>query len=507
MTTKTDSWTWRRALAVLALALLALLWIWRDAALGMVGIWWRSDTFAHGLLVLPIVGWLIWRDRDRLARLSPRPWAWPLLLMVLAALLGGLGQLAQVDAATQLAVVLMVQTLVLLLLGPLVGRALAFPLLFLLFGVPIGEFLLPTMMDLTADFTVSALRLSGVPVYREGLNFVIPTGHWSVVEACSGVRYLMASVMVGTLFAYLNFGTLRRRLVFVAVAFVVPLLANWLRAYFIVMLGHLSNNKLAAGVDHLIYGWVFFGIVMFLMFAVGARFSDLPPGQAPQRAVPSAASPSAPAMLWLPLGLLGLSLVSAPLWLERLRGGEWTPPAALPTLVAPGWTVIPAQQPWVAKLEPSLLHRQQTLRAPDGGWVTLDLGLGARLQGQAKAIGGQNLVLDSEDRQWRVLARSRDEWRLLGPGAWGREQVYLLRRLHWVDGHYVRGPEAAKLAQVLQMLKGRGDAAAQVLMLTPEEGQGAQRLQAFTDQVLAPLNECLQGLAQLGARHNAARCD
>ena len=65
------------------------------------------------------------------------------------------------------------------------------------FAVPVGEFLLPVFMEWTADFTVLALRLSGIPVYREGLQFVIPSGNWSVVEACSGIRYLIASLMVG----------------------------------------------------------------------------------------------------------------------------------------------------------------------------------------------------------------------------------------------------------------------------------------------------------------------
>ncbi|MBB5203973.1 exosortase A [Inhella inkyongensis] len=507
MNTQTMAMNWRKSLLILGLALAGLLGIWREATFGMVGIWWRSDTFAHGLLVLPIAGWLVWRDRERLIALNPQRWAWPLLPLALAALMGGLGQLAQVDAAAQLAVVLMVQALVLSVLGPQVGRALAFPLLFLLFGVPIGEFMLPTMMDLTADFTVSALRLSGVPVYREGLNFVIPTGHWSVVEACSGVRYLMASVMVGTLFAYLNFGGLRRRLLFVGVAFVVPLLANWLRAYFIVMLGHLSNNKIAAGVDHLIYGWVFFGIVMFLMFAVGARFSDLPPGQSPERRIISRGEVSRALALWAPLIMLSLSLVTAPLWLERLRRADVQAPASLPALTVSGWSPQELTLPWRPKLEPALLHRQQALKGADGHWVLLDVGLGVRLTGQAKAIGGQNLLLDSEDRLWRVLARGRDHWRVLGPGLWGRDQVYLLRRLHWVDGRFIQAAEAAKLAQVWQMLKGQGDAAAQVVLLTPEEGQGAQRLQAFTEQVLAPLNGCLQALALPSGRHNAARCD
>ena len=68
--------------------------------------------------------------------------------------------------------------------------------------------------------------------------------------------------------------------VLVGVAIVVPVVANWLRAYMIVMLGHLSNNTIAVGVDHLVYGWVFFGIVIMLMFWIGARWAErnLPSG-------------------------------------------------------------------------------------------------------------------------------------------------------------------------------------------------------------------------------------
>src|SRR4029453_12636412 len=98
-----------------------------------------------------------------------------------------------------------------MLLGMEVARAITFPLAFLLFMVPFGEFLLPPLMEGTASVTIAALRLTGVPVYREGLQFVIPSGKWSVVEACSGVRYLIASMVVGVLFASLNSRSLRRR--------------------------------------------------------------------------------------------------------------------------------------------------------------------------------------------------------------------------------------------------------------------------------------------------------
>jgi EpsI family protein len=63
-------------------------------------------------------------------------------------------------------------------------------------------------------------------------------------------------------------------LVFAAFSIVVPIIGNGLRAYLIVMLGHLSNMKLAVGVDHLVYGWVFFGIIIFLMFFVGSFWRD-----------------------------------------------------------------------------------------------------------------------------------------------------------------------------------------------------------------------------------------
>ena len=82
-------------------------------------------------------------------------------------------------------------------------------------------------MEWTANFTVLGLRLSGIPVFREGLHFVIPSGSWSVVEACSGVRYIIASLTVGSLFAYLSYRSFKRRLIFFGVALVVPVIANY----------------------------------------------------------------------------------------------------------------------------------------------------------------------------------------------------------------------------------------------------------------------------------------
>ena len=159
--------------------------------------------------------------------------------------------------------------------------------------MPLGEVLVPTLMDWTATFTVAALRASGVPVYQEGNFLVIPSGMWSIVEACSGLRYLIASLMVGCLYAYLSYRSPGRRVAFIAASLVLPIFANWLRAYMIVMLGHLSNNRLAVGVDHLIYGWIFFGLVMVLLLWIGSRWREDDPARSDDQAVHEASAAQA----------------------------------------------------------------------------------------------------------------------------------------------------------------------------------------------------------------------
>ena len=250
-----------------AMVAVALLLAWNaETTRSIVSIWYRSETYAHGFVIVPIVVWLIWRDRARLATVPIQPTLWPLVGLVIVGFGWLVAELASVVGGSQFMLVAMIPLAIWAILGTAVVRALAFPLGFLFFAVPFGDFVVPILMDWTADFTVMALRATGVPVLREGRNFAIPSGNWSVVEACSGVRYLIASLVVGTLYAYLTYRTISRRLAFVGLALLVPLIANWLRAYMIVMIGHLSENRLAVGVDHLIYGWVFFGVVMGLLF-------------------------------------------------------------------------------------------------------------------------------------------------------------------------------------------------------------------------------------------------
>lgn len=259
--------------------LVALAMLFWQTIASTAAIWWRSDTYAHGMLILPISAYLVWRRRQELLLVSPRPEPLALAVLLLLVFIWLLADIANVLVLQQLVLVLMIPTIVLAMFGWVVVRTLMFPLAYLLFCVPIGESLVPPLQEFTAYFTVSALRLTGIPVYLEGLYFSIPTGDFEVAEACSGIRYLIASIALGFLYAYLTYQSVWRRMLFITISIVIPILANGVRAYGIVMLAYFSDMKIAVGVDHIIYGWVFFGLVMLLLFWLGSfwRENDVKP--------------------------------------------------------------------------------------------------------------------------------------------------------------------------------------------------------------------------------------
>ena len=283
----------RRDVALLALAMLAPFVLYWDTIGSMVSTWNSSDTFAHGYAILPISLWLIWRRRAQFGQIPARPYAPALLLLAGFGAAWLAGRMGGVQVVMQYAFVAMLPLAALALLGPRLAGAFTFPLLFLLFAVPFGEVFVDPLIHVTADFTVWAVQATGIPVLRNGTRFDLPTGSWSVVEACSGIRYLISSITLGSLYAYLTYRSNLRRAVFIGLSIVVPIVANGLRAYMIVMIGHYSSMEYATGVDHLVYGWLFFGLIMFIMFWIGSYWrEDEQPSSMPEPgAVQAAGAP------------------------------------------------------------------------------------------------------------------------------------------------------------------------------------------------------------------------
>ncbi len=259
---------------ITAVVIMGILGIYYQTTESMVATWHRSETYAHGFLILPFSIYMIWTRRQQLILLDHQPNFLAVIALCGTGVIWLIATLANVQIIAQYMLVAMIPIIVWAILGNRILLATSFPLAYLFFAVPFGDVLIPPLIDFTADFTVSALQLTGIPVFREGTYFSLPTGNWSVVEACSGLRYLIASVTLGTLYAYLTYYSFKRRFIFILLSIIVPIIANGIRAYLIVMTGHLSGMTLAVGVDHLIYGWVFFGFVMLLLFWMGSFWRE-----------------------------------------------------------------------------------------------------------------------------------------------------------------------------------------------------------------------------------------
>lgn len=496
-----------KGIAVVGLLCAAMTLLFYDTVASMVGIWWRSETFTHGFLIAPISVWLAWRLRYQLEGVPVRPFSPALIGVALAGggwLLGGLGGVA---AAQHLGFVLMLQCAIVAVIGLEAAKVLAFPIGFLLFAVPLGEFLMPVMIDRTADFTAAAVRASGIPLYREGNHFVIPSGNWSVVEACSGVRYLIASIMGGTLFAHLYYRSMSRKLALVAASVAVPVVANWIRAYMIIMIGHLSGNELAVGADHLIYGWVFFGVVITLLFWVASRWaeSDLSP---PRPAVPSAPRQQ-PAGGARPGMVAAGAVAVAALWPASALALDQQVKEGAPALAISGgvggWAPAPEAQP---ELAPRMVGPRTTVVASfsDGqASVTLHVGF-YRQQGDASEVANaDNIVVRRDDPRFRIVRETAVTLPWNGAPvpvnlttiADGNDR-YDVVDFYWVDGRYTGRRSLAKLFVALSKLRGHGDDAARIVLISPyvyESQPGLAGIERFARSASSEVDRTLSAAA------------
>jgi exosortase A len=236
--------------------------------------WWNSSTCNHILLIPPILAWLVRLRWPELRKLQPQAW-WPGLAWLGVGLLTwGLGRAAGVNLVAQLGAVAIVQSAIATVLGPRIVFGLLFPLAYMVFLVPFGDEIVPPLQAITAKMAVALTQASGVPASISGVFIDTPVGRFEVAEACSGVKFLVAMIALGTLVAHLCFRSRKRRAVFMAACAIVPVLANGVRAWGTIYVAQSRGVEFAAGFDHIVYGWFFFAFVMITLLAISWRYFD-----------------------------------------------------------------------------------------------------------------------------------------------------------------------------------------------------------------------------------------
>lgn len=483
---------WRYPLAGVGLVTLVCVGAFFSTWVSIVEIWSRSETFTHGFLVAPISIWLIWSRRRYYRNLKPQSDWLGLLVTAIGGFVWLVAKLVHVLVLEQWAVVTILIGGYSAILGGSVVKKMLFPILFLYLMVPFGEAFIPWMMEYTATFVVWMIRLTGMSVYRDGMFFMLTSGSWSVVEGCSGLRYLIASLTLGLVYAYLNYRNLRKRTVFIVASFLTPILANGLRAYMIVMIGHFSGMKLAVGVDHIIYGWLFFGLVMLLLFYVGSFWADQEPvfDTTAAEILPEPAD-SYPRPWPMTMAVM-IGLIAWPVAFQSLAAQQAVVAAIPAKIVELKDGDDPRQTPpewgWQPTFKGVMAEAKKVVGDPSGTVAMYFANFGDESQG-GELVNSQNYLVPQKHKVWRIASEKAVQvgW---ADGTSGEVVESLLKsearnllvyRWYRVGSFNTASDYGAKWWQLLKRLTGNADPEMLIVLYTEVLGDdltdGRSRLQ------------------------------
>lgn len=494
---------WRLHVALLGGTWAAMLALFARDAAAMADIWWNSSTFGHCLFVPPIVAWLVWQRWPELRRLVPHAW-WPGLLIVGAGAGGWLlGAAAGVAFARHLGLVLMLQGAVVTCLGPIVARGLLFPLGYMLFLVPFGEALVPPLQTLTARMCMGMLHLFGVPARIEGVFITIPNGYYEVAEACSGVKFLVAMIAYGALVANVCFRAWSRRALFMAAAVAVPVLANGVRAFGTIYVGYLTSGKVAGEFDHVVYGWVFFAVVIAALMGLGWRFFDRGPNDRWFEAAdlqPVAPLPDRPRRA-LTVAAAAIAVAAAPiLWSSvASAGGAAHLPAHIEPPVVPGWTRVTdaSRYPWAPHFT-GADHRIQAFYGDEHGHVVSLAIIVYGDQAEGREIVGYGQGAVDPDGHWAwsddtAAPPGGRAFRISAPGPVVREVAMFYR-----VGETVTGSDVAVKLETLRVRLLGGRRRAVAVLVSAEQPRRDTSARASIDaflHALGPIDRLADSMA------------
>ncbi len=235
--------------------------------------WYIDADYSHGFLVPVLSAYLIWQRRDELRRIPRYGSNWGMAIVLMAIGLLFLGSLGAELFLARISLLVTICGLIVYFSGGAALRAMAFPMAFLLFAIPIpvviyNEIVFPLQFIASKFATWSLETLNLFPIMREGNVLILPGMTLEVVEACSGIRSLMSLLALAAGFGYIvERSAIARWILFLAM---IPLaiISNGTRVMITAIMANYMGPQAAEGFMHEFSGWVIFVVatVLFLGF-------------------------------------------------------------------------------------------------------------------------------------------------------------------------------------------------------------------------------------------------
>ena len=249
-------------ITVIAAAILCL--VYWPALRWMVNSWISSDYYSHGFLVPFVSAFFIWTKREQLKNREPSFTGIFWFVLAIALYISGL--LWQIRFLGVLSIISLIVGLVYYIWGIRIARALAFPLVFLLFLVPFRfiEDLAYSLQGISVHWAAWIAKIIGLPIITSGAEIHMGSTTFTVGIVCSGINTLVALMALSAVYAYILKGAPARRWGLFIIAFPIAIGANILRIASIIVVAYFVDVNTATGWYHDISSPLFF----FLAFGV-----------------------------------------------------------------------------------------------------------------------------------------------------------------------------------------------------------------------------------------------
>lgn len=148
-----------------------------------------------------------------------------------------------------------------------------FPALFLIFIFPLWGLLTELLQSISVVAVTYMMSFTGIPTYVEAQYITIPAGIFEIADGCSGLRYIIVSLAISSLFIFLYINNVKKAAIFLTIAILGALLTNWIRITALILIGEYTDMQSSLMEDHNTFGWYLYIPFMFLLFVWGNKLT------------------------------------------------------------------------------------------------------------------------------------------------------------------------------------------------------------------------------------------
>ena len=232
-----------------------------------------DGTYSHAFII-PLISLYLYYKLNDVQKLQFRtqPNFYLLVFLFCCAVLFFITTTAQISIGYWVTFLLLLITTVLALFK--FNFYIIFPAAYFIFLIPFWGSLVDILQAMSVASVSFMMSFTGIPTFVEAQYVSIPAGTFEIADGCSGLRYLIVSLSISSLYIFLFINNSKRAGLFFLAAILGGLITNWLRITILVLIGHQTDMTHSLMHDHNSFGWYVYIPFMFLLFMLGNKLKD-----------------------------------------------------------------------------------------------------------------------------------------------------------------------------------------------------------------------------------------